>query len=175
MIKKHQQNVMGFNRKVYYAYIVVKLGDQNKSRALHKVCYVAMLIVTSLKIRKLSCYTKYPCFMCEWGNRARSQHWGQKHWAPRTSLEPGSKDILCKSLVNLNKTLLPPLYIKLGIKKQFVNALPRIGNFFKYFCKTFPHLLEAKLKEGIFVAADIRKLMFNEDFLLMMTVVERES
>jgi hypothetical protein len=35
--------------------------------------------------------------------------------------------------------------------------------------------LEAKLKEGIFVAADIRKLMFNEDFLLMMTVVEGEA
>jgi rRNA processing protein Gar1 len=27
---------------VYNAYFVVKLGDQDKSRALHKVCYVCV-------------------------------------------------------------------------------------------------------------------------------------
>jgi hypothetical protein len=34
-------------------------------------------------------------------------------------------------------------------------------------------LSEAKLKEGVFIGPDIRKLMFKEDFLLMMTEVER--
>jgi hypothetical protein len=34
-------------------------------------------------------------------------------------------------------------------------------------------LTEAKLKEGVFVGPDIRKLMFDEDFLLTMTEVER--
>jgi hypothetical protein len=38
MIKKHQYNITGFMRKVYYAYFGVKLGDQNKSWAPHKVC-----------------------------------------------------------------------------------------------------------------------------------------
>jgi hypothetical protein len=120
-------------------------------------------------------YTKYPCFMCEWDSRARSQHWDQKHWTPRTSLEPGSENILCKSLVDPKKILLPPLHIKLGIMKQFVKALPKTGNCFKYLCKKFLHLLEAKLKEGFFIGPDKRKLMFNEDFLLMMTEVEREA
>jgi hypothetical protein len=36
-------------------------------------------------------------------------------------------------------------------------------------------LSEAKLKEGVFVGPDIRKLMFGEDFLLTMTEVEREA
>jgi hypothetical protein len=36
-------------------------------------------------------------------------------------------------------------------------------------------LSEVKLKEGVFVGPDIRKLMFGEDFLLMMTEVEREA
>jgi hypothetical protein len=36
-------------------------------------------------------------------------------------------------------------------------------------------LSEAILKEGIFVGPDIRKLMIDEDFLLMMTEVEREA
>jgi hypothetical protein len=43
------------------------------------------------------------------------------------------------------------------------------------FAKRFPHLSEAKLKEGVFVGPDIRKLMFDEDFLLTMTEVEREA
>jgi hypothetical protein len=59
--------------------------------------------------------------------------------------------------------------------KQFVKALPKTGNCFKYLCKKFPHVSEAKLKEGVFVGTDIRKLMINEDFLLTMTEVEREA
>jgi hypothetical protein len=58
--------------------------------------------------------------------------------------------------------------------KQFVKASPKTGNCFKYLCKMFPHLSEAKLKEGV-VGPDIRKLMFYEDFLLTMTEVEREA
>jgi hypothetical protein len=42
MIKKHQRNIAGFIRKVYYAYFGVKLGDQDKSRAPHKVRYVCV-------------------------------------------------------------------------------------------------------------------------------------
>jgi hypothetical protein len=59
--------------------------------------------------------------------------------------EPGSKNILGKSLVNPKKILLLPLHIKLGIMKQFVKALPKTEDCFKYCCKKFPHLSEAKL------------------------------
>jgi hypothetical protein len=44
-----------------------------------------------------------------------------------------------------------------------------------YLCKKFPHLSEAKLKEGVFIGPDVRKLMFDEDFLLTMTEVGREA
>jgi hypothetical protein len=37
-----------------------------------------------------ACCTKYPCFMCEWDSRARSQHWEQKYWTSRISFELGS-------------------------------------------------------------------------------------
>jgi uncharacterized protein (DUF2237 family) len=42
MTKKRQRNITGFIRKVYYAYFGVKLGDQDKSWAPHKVCYVCV-------------------------------------------------------------------------------------------------------------------------------------
>jgi hypothetical protein len=35
--------------------------------------------------------------------------------------------------------------------------------------------LEAKLKEGIFIGPDIRELMFDKDFLLTTTEIEREA
>jgi hypothetical protein len=59
--------------------------------------------------------------------------------------------------------------------KQFVKALPKLETVSKYLCKTFPHLSEAKLDEGVFVGPAIRKLMFDKDFLLTMTEVEREA
>jgi hypothetical protein len=105
MIKKHQRNIMGFIRKVYYTYFDVKLGDQDKSWAPHKVCYVCVenlrkwpegekesiqiwcpTDMEGAKKNNNDCYfcmllgqqtgnTKFPCFMYEWDSRARSQHW----------------------------------------------------------------------------------------------------
>jgi hypothetical protein len=42
MIKKLQQNITGFIRKLYCAYFGVKLGDQDMSCAPHKLCYVCV-------------------------------------------------------------------------------------------------------------------------------------
>jgi hypothetical protein len=39
----------------------------------------------------------------------------------------------------------------------------------------FPHLSEAKLKQGLFVGPDIRKQISEKDFVLTMTEVEREA
>jgi hypothetical protein len=58
--------------------------------------------------------------------------------------------------------------------EQFVKARPKTGSCFTYLCKKFPHLSEAKLKEGIFVGPDVRRLMSDDDFLLTMSEVERE-
>jgi hypothetical protein len=102
--------------------------------------------------------------MCEWDSTARNQHWEQKYWTPKASLEPGSKKISPKSLVELKKILLQPLHDKLCIMKRLVKPLPKTGNCFEYLCKRFPHLSEAKLKVGIFVSPDIRKLMINASY-----------
>ena len=59
--------------------------------------------------------------------------------------------------------------------KQFVKALPKDGDWFTYLCKQFPHLSEAKLKEGIVVGSDIRKLMFDSNFEATMNEKENEA
>jgi hypothetical protein len=42
VIKKQQRNITEFVKNVYYAYFGVKLGDQGKSWAPHKMCSVCV-------------------------------------------------------------------------------------------------------------------------------------
>ncbi|GBM92998.1 hypothetical protein AVEN_161839-1 [Araneus ventricosus] len=58
--------------------------------------------------------------------------------------------------------------------KQFVKALPKEGECFKYLCDQFPGLSEAKLKEGVFIGPDIRKIMKDENFETKMETNERK-
>jgi hypothetical protein len=53
--------------------------------------------------------------------------------------------------------------------------LPKGGECFKYLCKKVPGLSDAKLKEGIFVGPDIRKLLSDDLFETTMKTVEREA
>ncbi|GFU90784.1 uncharacterized protein TNCV_4870161 [Trichonephila clavipes] len=57
--------------------------------------------------------------------------------------------------------------------KQFVKALDKKGECFKYLCEQFPGLSDAKLKEGIFVGPDIRKLLKVETFVTKMEMKEK--
>jgi len=63
--------------------------------------------------------------------------------------------------VDPSKILIPPLYIKLGLMKQFVKALDKTGECFQYLQSKFPKLSEAKLKEGVFDGPQIR-IMFRD-------------
>ncbi|GBM21946.1 hypothetical protein AVEN_187944-1 [Araneus ventricosus] len=59
--------------------------------------------------------------------------------------------------------------------KHFVKALPKVGESFKYLCDQLPCLSEAKLKEGVFVGSDIRKMMKDENFENKMETNERKT
>ncbi|GBM58569.1 hypothetical protein AVEN_222796-1 [Araneus ventricosus] len=59
--------------------------------------------------------------------------------------------------------------------KQYVKALPKEGECFKYLCDQFPGLSEAKLKEAVLVGPDIRKMMKDENFGTKMETNERKA
>ncbi|GFU20210.1 uncharacterized protein TNCV_3393351 [Trichonephila clavipes] len=59
--------------------------------------------------------------------------------------------------------------------KQFVKGLDKEGECFKYLCEQFPGISDAKLKEGIFVGPDIRKLLKDETFLTKMEMKEKNA
>lgn len=57
--------------------------------------------------------------------------------------------------------------------KNFVEAMDRSGFRFACLRKTFPQISEAKIKEGIFVGPNIRKLMKDEIFDGQLNETER--
>ena len=141
----------------------------------HKWTICGDLKIISMLLGQQSGYTKFPCFLCEWDSRDRKQHYIKKDWPKRKSLQVGVKNVERESLVDPKKILLPPLHIKLGLMKQFVKALPKEGETFRYLCEQFLGLSEAKLKEGIFVGPDIRKLLRDTNFETKMESKEKAA
>jgi hypothetical protein len=109
-------------------------------------------------------YTKFCCFLCLWDSRARARHYRQKDWPVRQSLKPGTHNVLYEPLVESSKIILPALHVKLGLMKNFVKAMDKTGEAFLYLSTKFPRLSEAKIKEGVFVGPQIRKLFKDEHF-----------
>ena len=104
-------------------------------------------------------FTKHCYFLCLWDSRATAQHYETKEWPKRNSCAPGVKNIQHIPLVNADKVLMPPLHIKLGLMKNFVKAMAKQNsNGFEFLCKKFPKLSLAKLKKGIIVGPQIRKV-----------------
>ena len=103
-------------------------------------------------------YTKYPCFMCKWDSRDKINHWIKRDWPLRESLTPGYRNILHAALVVRSNVILPPLHIKLGLKKQFVNVLNKEGACCKYIHEKAPYMKAEKVKESAFVGPQIKKL-----------------
>jgi hypothetical protein len=77
--------------------------------------------------------------------------------------------------VPVDKILLPPLHIKLGLIKQFVTALDRDGETFQEMRSIFPKLSEAKVTAGVFVGPQLRQMFASETLENKMTTVEKRA
>ncbi|GBO31714.1 hypothetical protein AVEN_69934-1 [Araneus ventricosus] len=64
---------------------------------------------------------------------------------------------------------------KISLMKEFVKVFPKEDECFKYLCDQFPGLSEAKLKEGVFVEPDIRKMIKDKNFETKMETNERKT
>lgn len=136
----------------------------------------ADLKVTGLLLGMQSGYTKYMCFLFLWDTRARDKHYKTKIWPSRNKFEPGKANVQDTPLVDPKKILLPPLHIKLGLIKQFIKKLAVDGDAFLYLNEeVFPKLSLAKLKEGVLVETQIRKLMKDTKFETLLSAVEKKA
>jgi len=67
-------------------------------------------------------------------------------------------------LVEPSKILLPFMYLKLGLMKNFVKAMNQEEAAFTYLREKFPRLSEAKFKEGVFIGPQIRDIIKDKYF-----------
>ena len=108
-------------------------------------------------------YMKHSCFVCLWDSKADEQHYVVKNWPPREDLTPGFHNVLNSPLIERSKILLPPMHIKLGLAKQFVKSLKPTSRAFRCIKQMFPSISEAKVKGGIFVRPQIRRMLASEE------------
>ena len=71
--------------------------------------------------------------------------------------------------------MFPPLYIKLGLMKQFVKALNKEGDCFQNICSALPGLSYEKVKAGVFDGHHIRQVIKDQNFTTSMTAVEKRA
>ena len=136
------------------------------------------LKVIGLLMGMQASFTKYCCSLSLslslslWDSRAVSQHYKQKDWGSRSTFVPGKHSLKENPLVDMNKVLLPPLHIKLGLMKNFVKALHKNCATIQYLSTVFPGLSAAKLKEGISVGPQIREVLKDTDFEELLNLKE---
>lgn len=122
------------------------------------------LKVVSMLLGLQGGYTKYMCFLCLWDSRADAEHFTKKKWPPRLNFIPGEANVANIPLVDPKKIILPPLHIKLGLIKNFVKKLKPGSRSILYLKEKFPGISDAKIKEGVFVGPQIKKLMKDPEF-----------
>lgn len=120
-------------------------------------------------------FTKYSCYLCLWDSRDTANHYTCKVWPPRSNFEIGQKNVKYEALVPQEKILLPPLHIKLGLIKQFVKQLDHDSTSFHFLRSFFPKLSEAKIKAGIFIGPQVRKLLESQEFDSSLKPLEKEA
>jgi len=87
-------------------------------------------------------HTKYCCFLCEWHNWDKKNHYVNKLRPKRTSLTPGEKNVINPPLVLLEKIYLSPLQIKLGLMKNFVKGMDKTSPGSEYVRNKFPNVTQ---------------------------------
>ena len=120
-------------------------------------------------------YTKHSCFLCLWDSRADEQPFVVKSWPPRKDLTSGFHNVLNLPLIGRSKILLPSLHIKLGLAKQYVKSLKPTSRAFRYIRQMFPSISEAKVKEGILVGPQIRRMLASVELEGQMSDLKRNA
>lgn len=163
---------MAYTKKWKESYDSLKLILDLLQQKRHKWLLIGDFKIVAFGFGLQQGYTKFPCFLCLWDSRAFDKHYIVKEWPARTQFVPGQHNIKQGQdrLFDAKDVLMPPLHLKLGLCKQFVKRLLKTNTpAFNYLKEKFPGLSEAKIKGGIFVGPQIRKLMSDVDFDKLLT------
>jgi len=149
------------NMKKRYESMKLLLGKIKYDELKFKLCGDLKVVAPLLGMQPG--YTKYCCFLCEWGNRDKKNHYVNKLWPQRTSLTPGEKNVVSPPLVLPGESFSAPFVYKAGPrgkkKKNSVKRMDKTGRGFEYLRNRFPNVSDAKVKKCIFIGLKIRELI----------------
>ena len=176
----HNGNIYGAVPIGHSVHLQIDYDDMRMVMDLLKYHEHNWIICIDLKMLKFllgqqKSFTKFPYFLCMWNSRARDRYWVQKDWPIRDTLEAGMPNIIQDPIVNRDKTIFPPLHIKLGFMKQFVKALEIEGECFQHIITALPGLSFKKIRAGVFDGPQIRTLIRDDQFVAKMTALERAA
>ncbi|XP_061430119.1 uncharacterized protein LOC133356558 [Lethenteron reissneri] len=120
-------------------------------------------------------FTKFLCFLCLWDSRDTKAHYHRRDWPQWTEFSMGRNNVKWEPLVDPRTVLMPPLCIKLGLMKQFVRAVHKESAACKYIQDFCPKLSEAKVKAGVFIGPQIKKILECNEFPKKLTRKEKAA
>ena len=86
-----------------------------------------------------------------------------------------SEECNTSSFSQRDNKYLPQLHIKLGLIKIFVKAMNKEGERFELLGQKFPPIIEAKVREDIFVGPQVKQLFQDPHFKNKLNTVERTA
>ena len=102
-------------------------------------------------------------------------HYHRKDWQQLTKVSVEKSNVKWEPLIEPQKMLIPPLHIKLGLIKQFLTALDKESAAFKYLEVLFPKLSVRKVKAGIFVGPQIKKIIECDEFAKLLNSKQKTA
>ena len=110
-------------------------------------------------------YTKHMYFLCLWNSRDDENHYKSDDWPSRTEHVVGKYNAKHPAVIDPQKVRPPPLYIKLGLKKNFVKGMHDQGSTFQYLKKKYKgKLTDAKLEAGVFTGPETYSVINESSF-----------
>ena len=110
----------------------------------------------------------YNYFFCLWDSFATFLSYCKRHWLIECEIPVlGRIGDLWENqgiLVESEKALMPPLYIRVRLVKHFMKALNNEGESLKYISIMFPRLSKTEIEGIIFTGPDVRKLLLSQQF-----------
>lgn len=99
---------------------------------------------------------KYCCFTCEWDSRAKAAHYVTKDCTFCQNSQPSKIDAAHPQLVYPDKVYLPPLHIKPGLMKSFIQLWTKMAKVSSIWKRNF---LASVMLNGIFVGPQFSEIM----------------
>ena len=103
-----------------------------------------------------------------WDSRALAKYCVELNWPAGSDLKLGDPNILHEPLFDRKEIIFLPL-------KQFVKALPTVGDCLKCLILAFPRLSIEKIKVCVFDGPRIRQHIYDEHFIGTMSELEKNA